>query len=436
MGEIKLYWQRWYILLIFSIYTMHNCAVWNTWGPIADSAKKVYSWTDKTLTVFSLWGVVDFPIFFLPSAYLLSKSLRLSLVVGTTCVLVATVLRCLPLLVPSMGDQAFEYLCHVSAFVNAITGPIAMAAPIQLSSSWFPPNERTRATSISQMCNALGIGFSYIYGTFLVRELDSDGGNVDQVRSDIERLLYVYAGLALLHSVLIYVYFPSKPPTPPSITADEARVSFFQGFKDLMRNKNFWLVMLVYSITTGIVQMWQSVIVINLTAIQSVELTETFASTFGIVISFVAVFGSIVVAIFIDNFRKKMKLALLVLLCLASIVYILSTLLLQEVIPIESDLTFKIVLYILLVSGVTLSFACAPITFEFCVELAYPVEEGTIGICLTLFFSIVSILFLLVFQIPNIGTEWLNFVLTPSVLVPAVLLFGVTEEYRRQQMDG
>ena len=33
--------RRWYILLLFSIFSMHSCAIWNTWGPIAETAKQV-----------------------------------------------------------------------------------------------------------------------------------------------------------------------------------------------------------------------------------------------------------------------------------------------------------------------------------------------------------------------------------------------------------
>ena len=58
------------------------------------------------------------------------------------------------------------------SIINAIGGPIAMGAPIQISAAWFPPHvsclpyhfqldihvqERTRATSIGQMFNALGV---------------------------------------------------------------------------------------------------------------------------------------------------------------------------------------------------------------------------------------------------------------------------------------
>ena len=39
--EVRVYWQRWYILALFSLFTMEQCAIWNTFGPIAQSAEKV-----------------------------------------------------------------------------------------------------------------------------------------------------------------------------------------------------------------------------------------------------------------------------------------------------------------------------------------------------------------------------------------------------------
>ena len=92
-------------------------------------------------------------------------------------------------------------------------------------------------------------------------------------------------------------------------------------------------------------------------------------------------------------------------------------------------------MYVLLVTGVCLSCGCAPIAFEFCVELCYPVAEGTIGIWLTVWFNILSALFFGVFQIPNIGTRWLNYVLPCSVLLPLPALLMVKEDYKRSKLD-
>ena len=35
-------WQRWWILTLFSLFTMWQCAIWNTWGPVAETAIQVW----------------------------------------------------------------------------------------------------------------------------------------------------------------------------------------------------------------------------------------------------------------------------------------------------------------------------------------------------------------------------------------------------------
>ena len=120
--------------------------------------------------------------------------------------------------------------------------------------------------------------------------------------------------------------------------------------------------------------------VINLTSPNlNQRVSETFASTLGIVISFVAVGASITIATMMDYFRKKMKLAICSLLAAAGFIFIFCTLIAEEVIVFESHNLFKGVLSTLLVLGISLCSACAPIAFEFCVELCYPTAEGTIG---------------------------------------------------------
>ena len=39
----RVYWQRWAVLAIFSLVTMWECAVWNTFGPMAQTSKRVSS---------------------------------------------------------------------------------------------------------------------------------------------------------------------------------------------------------------------------------------------------------------------------------------------------------------------------------------------------------------------------------------------------------
>ena len=55
------------------------------------------------------------------------------------------------------------------------------------------------------MGNPFQVGVSFLLGTMVE---SVDGGDVEKVRSDIEVLIYIYAGVAVLLSFLIFAYFP------------------------------------------------------------------------------------------------------------------------------------------------------------------------------------------------------------------------------------
>ena len=125
---------------------------------------QVFGWTDSTLTLFTLWGTLGFPFFFFPSALLLRKSLRLSVVTrpdfflppesrfwapfawwwGRPSDVFLSYFQ--PLSPPSpsaamrveIPNQCLRFLS--GSFINAIGGPIAMGAPMQISAAWFPPH--------------------------------------------------------------------------------------------------------------------------------------------------------------------------------------------------------------------------------------------------------------------------------------------------------
>ena len=68
-------------------------AIWNTFGPIAQTVEEEFGWTDKTLTMFTWWAVLDFPLFFLPSSFILSRSLRYSVLAASSCSVIGATIR-------------------------------------------------------------------------------------------------------------------------------------------------------------------------------------------------------------------------------------------------------------------------------------------------------------------------------------------------------
>ena len=89
------------------------------------------------------------------------------------------------------------------------------------------------------------------------------------------------SGLLLL---LVALYFPSCPPTPPSVSSVQARLGWGAGWRDIVTSGPCWLITLAYAGSQGLVQMWQSTMVINLTDLDlgpDMELSEKWASNLG-----------------------------------------------------------------------------------------------------------------------------------------------------------
>ena len=141
--------------------------------------------------------------------------------------------RCLPLWFTSL--KGFNAFFHLGSIINSVSGPVAFSAPLTISAHWFPPNERTRATSIGQMFNALGVGVSYLLGSTIVsREEGEEDRDAEQ---DIMILLTVYSAVSTVIFIAVLLYYPSKPPLPPSNTAAEQRMDLASGWVDLIKNK-------------------------------------------------------------------------------------------------------------------------------------------------------------------------------------------------------
>ena len=54
---------------------------------------QTFHWTDGTLVLFNLWGILAFPVFVPLSSYLLSTSLRASVLLASTCLFLGSTVR-------------------------------------------------------------------------------------------------------------------------------------------------------------------------------------------------------------------------------------------------------------------------------------------------------------------------------------------------------
>ncbi|KAF7477139.1 Hypothetical predicted protein [Marmota monax] len=96
-GPGRVYGRRWLVLLLFSLLAFAQGLVWNTWGPIQNSARQAYGFSSWDIALLVLWG----PIGFLPCfafMWLLDKrGLRVTVLLTSFLMVLGTGLRCIPI---------------------------------------------------------------------------------------------------------------------------------------------------------------------------------------------------------------------------------------------------------------------------------------------------------------------------------------------------
>ena len=98
------------------------------------------------------WGPICYFIAVLPASWLLDvKGLRTTVV--TTAVLVA-VGAGIRIASTSASAKTGTIFIHAGQFLNGLAGPVAMSSPPVVSSTFFPPRQRTIAVSYPMARNA------------------------------------------------------------------------------------------------------------------------------------------------------------------------------------------------------------------------------------------------------------------------------------------
>ena len=204
--------------------------------------------------------------------------------------LVGSVIRFLP----AGSTIGSTVLIHCGQIIVGFAGPVGMAAPPLLSSTWFPPHQRTTATAILAVAGYCGTAISFLIGPAFVGDVkDSQipkvDGNYplnttqrDTYQKQINSLLYFEAALQLLILIVIAVYYPAKPPKPPSPSAATGRIDFKSGAKKLFKNYNFLLLAVIYGASTGFYGGWCAVLYQNLSDF-GISVDAQFAAWLGFV---------------------------------------------------------------------------------------------------------------------------------------------------------
>uniref|UniRef100_A0A8D2AZ36 Solute carrier family 49 member 4 n=1 Tax=Sciurus vulgaris TaxID=55149 RepID=A0A8D2AZ36_SCIVU len=431
-GPGRVYGRRWLVLLLFSLLAFAQGLVWNTWGPIQNSARQAYGFSSWDIALLVLWG----PIGFLPCfafMWLLDKrGLRVTVLLTSFLMVLGTGLRCIPI-----SDLMLKRrLIHGGQMLNGLAGPTVMNAPPFLSTTWFSADERATATAIASMLSYLGGACAFLVGPLLVpapngtSPLLAAESSRAHIKDSIETVLYAEFGVVCLIFSATLAYFPPRPPLPPSVAAASQRLSYRRSFCRLLSNLRFLMIALAYAIPLGVFAGWSGVLDLILTP---VHVSQVDAGWIG----FWSIVGGCVVGIamarFADFIRGMLKLILLLLFSGATLSSTWFTLTCLNSIT-HLPLTTVTLYASCILLGVFLN-SSVPIFFELFVETVYPVPEGiTCGVVTFLSNMFMGVLlFFLTFY--HTELSWFNWCLPGSCLLSLLLILCFRESYDRLYLD-
>ena len=150
--------------------------------------------------------------------------------------------------------------------------------------------DRVTATSISLMALGLGNGVSFLLASGMIRNGGTYGthsnqscpnitdnkilsnysaADVELYREEIGHYMFTMAGPSIALFFLVLVYFPSKPPLPPSISAQDSKLRLMEGVMQVLLNKDGWILMIVNALSQAISGTWGAMMVTNLSFLTS-----------------------------------------------------------------------------------------------------------------------------------------------------------------------
>ena len=147
-------------------------------------------------------------------------------------------------------------------------GPVAIGAPPLVSATWFPPSERTTATAIGTLAGYFGIAMAFAVGPAMVPSTVSNLSasetkeNLAKVMNhQITQYTFFEVGLCAAVFVCVLLYFPARPPLPPCLSSSTLSTqSTRASFRQVMRDGQFWLLIMLAGLVFGVYFGWLSML--------------------------------------------------------------------------------------------------------------------------------------------------------------------------------
>ena len=383
--------------------------------------QSVYGFSGNMVQLLLNYGPIGWFVTCLPFAWHLDRyGARFSVLVSLWLVMASQVLRCFA----TDASTVSLVLVHVSFILNALAGPIAMGACSRISEDWFQSSERTTATAIMAEANNTSGIISWLLVPLLVTTSDM---------RHTQYLNYAFVVMSGINLLMGLIYFPNRPPTAPSASADvrksESRAftwgALWKSMVALSCNKTFMILMTAYAVISGVSATLASL----LTAVLgNIGYTQTQAGWIGFATSCISFGLGVLIAHLMDR-KRHGRMLLVGMLLLSGVAYIAFSIISEGWLP--ATWTSGIGGFVFVGTAFTLCGcvfdAAIPLLFELGIEATYPIPEGTVIVYMTSASNLATGITLGVPQ-DSVGVSWLPWAMAACCIFFAGLVWWMTDD--------
>lgn len=393
--DIKIYGYRWVVLGAFMFINLTIQVLWICFASITGPAAQYYKVSDMEIGLLAMVFMVVYIPASIPASWMIDKfGFRKS--VGLSAVLLGVfgLLR---------GFFAEDY-----TLVLAFTIGVALAQPLLLNSyttlaaKWFPINERASVSGLSVAAGFIGTATGLMLTPFLMTEYG------------IATAQMIYGIAAAVSAVVFLALAREAPPTPASPPGFEERALMFDGFKMILKQRDFWFLMFIFFVGGGVfngLATW----IENIARPKGLSVNQ--AGMLGGLLLIGGIVGAFAMATLSDHYRKR-KFFMLLGMIIA--------------VPGLLGFTFFESYPLLLVSVFIIGFfmmGLGPIGYQYGAEITFPAPEGTSNGLLVLAGQ-VSVVFIFGMEAINnmFGSFRPSLILAAGLMVVNCILISKLEE--------
>lgn len=235
---IKIYPYRWVVLSLYVLISIIIEIQWLTFASISQVAQEFYQTTALRIDFLSMIYMLVFIVMSIPASYIIDTwGLKKGLMMGAVFTGIFGLLK-------AWGAESL-LVVTIAQIGLAIAQPFILNAVTKVGAMWFPVNERATVAGLGSLAQYLGIIVALSVTPLLLKQ----GNNGTY---EIARMLWIYGILSVSGAVLVLFFMREEPPTPPTSEEFAQRTSPVAGIKDIFRNKDMQLLLLVFFIGLGI----------------------------------------------------------------------------------------------------------------------------------------------------------------------------------------